>query len=167
MLNYYANLMLNKFKYMYMENFLSNWFSKLITQKPAYLPLSVQNKELLTSDLLKCYTVSDIRLLREVLRLCSEDFSFEELVEFELNISYRLHLILYCENNFKNRIFNVHEFRNLLRNTKSYPICDAILLHVEIHQEQYKKVSTDYSIFQRIVTNRKTIIWETFKKMSA
>jgi hypothetical protein len=146
-----------------MESLISKWFTRFINEKGNYLPLSEQNRQLLTNELAHCYSTSDISLLREVLRLCVEDFTTLQHLEFELNISYRLHLILHCNRNFKNQIFDVYQIRQFYKNTDSYAICDAIALHIEMNRESYQKVVTDYSIFSRMEVNRKFAILEKFQ----
>ena len=111
-----------------MRSFISKWFTWFTTEKSKYLPLSEQNKQLLINELDQCYTTDDIKLLREVLRLCVEDFTFEEHIDFELKIAYRKRLIKYC-----NKIFGI-KFRKTLNTqivSKLILLFGCTLLHVD------------------------------------
>lgn len=138
-----------------MKSFISKWFTRFVTEKSKYLPLSEQNKILLINELEQCYTVNDIKLLREVLRLCAEDFTFDEHLDFELKISYRMQLIKYCNANFGNEIFTIHQIRSLFRNATSISVCNAIMLHVQMNKEWYNHKYSNYSLFEIMNTNSK------------
>lgn len=122
-----------------MNNLLQKWFPKILQEKQLQKSITPQTIELLQRDLNHCFTQEHIFQMREVLRLCYEDFEQEELYNFLFEINYRKRLINWVDKNLPFNRYEIHDIRAAFHNTNSYMVCDAIRLHLQRCKPYYKK----------------------------
>ena len=152
---------------------IQNWFYIIAKTHFRNKPISKTNQHLLQRDLENCLTLDDITTLKEVVKLCHQDFTQEDLLTFVLNINYRKRIIEYCNEFLTKKRYSTLEIRNMLFNTGSYAVCDAIKLHFQKNKDFYlmdyngheKRVSVD--LYQIMIRKQKEIIFEKYKKLES
>lgn len=153
-----------------MKAFFEKWIDIITKDRETGKTISPQSKELLQRDLENCFTTADIKMLREVLRYCKNDFTNDELLTFLLNIDYRRRIIIHSEIVLPKNRYSAAEINSHFKNTLSYPECDAILLHLEKNKKFYTSQFNGFNamqsldVFYRMAENQKAKIWNQYKK---
>lgn len=152
---------------------IQKWFYTIAKTHFRNKPISKSNQILLQRDLENCLSLSDITTIKEVVKLCAQDFEPNDLVTFILNINYRKQLIEYCNEFLTEKRYSTLQIRNMLFNTGSYAVCDAIKLHLQINKHYYltdyngldKKVSVE--IYQIMIRKQKANIFQKYKELES
>lgn len=133
------------------------FFTSFFVQKTKKIPLSIQNKLLITNDLKKCFTVKEIDNLHQILPFYIDIFTTEEFLLFQVEIIYRKQLIQYCEGFLIYNYYPTYIIKFFFRTAQNRKICDAIWLHISKNKTTYQlKYSTDpeLKIFESMFTKR-------------
>lgn len=128
------------------------------------LPLAEQNKQLLRGDLKKCYTLDDILILQRVCTLSARYFTLNELIEFNLEVNYRLHLINLAQEKHGSSIYSTPTIYGLFKAAQSIAECEALILHIEQNAKLYR---SDLTIFYNMFHKRTSALISELYAQSA
>jgi hypothetical protein len=150
---------------------IQKWFYTIVNNHDHDKALSKSNQILLQRDLENCFTLADITTIKEVVKLCAQDFDPNDLITFILNINYRKQLIEYNIFNLPEQRYSTMQLRSMIINTGSYAICDAIKLHVDKNKRFYlmdfngfeKRHSVE--LYYEIIIKQKTKILDKYTQL--
>lgn len=138
-----------------MKNSLTKWFPRMFPISSQKIDLQEQNKLLLRNDLKSCFTIDDICVLQTVCKLCAKDFSIIELMEFNLDVTYRIELIRFSDRFLHLPYYSVPEIAFMFRTAKSAFVCDAILLYLNKNKSKYlTNTRESLAIFESMAAKR-------------
>lgn len=138
-----------------MKNLLTKWFPESFPGALPKIDLQEQNKLLLRNDLKSCYTINQICILQSVCRLCAKDFTVIELIEFNLNVNYRIELIRFSERYLHLPYYSMPEIASMFKRAESAFVCDAILLYIHKNKSKYLTESRQsLAIFESMAAKR-------------
>lgn len=140
------------------RNKLNLLILKRFTKRSSTPAKICKNQELLANGLKICYTIQDVKRVRELFDLYRKDFTTIEALRFNIEILYRKKIIKIMNRNYPiNCKYEVVHLQRFFK-TANYKECDAIMLHINFNQSHYKKRPDGLRIFKEMWANRKDAI---------
>jgi hypothetical protein len=145
------------------RNYLNFLIIEKFTKQSATPAKICKNQELLANGLKLCYTIHDVKLVRELFDIYRKDFTTTEALKFNIEILYRQTIIEIMDKNFPtDERYQVVHVQRFFKNA-NYKQCDAIMLHITYNKDHYIQRLDGLRIFQEMWTNRKFAIIQSIE----
>lgn len=145
------------------RNYLNFLIIEKFTKQSATPAKICKNQELLANGLKPCYTIQDVKRVRELFDIYRKDFTTQEALKFNLEIMYRESIITIMDKNFPtDERYQVVHVQRFFKNA-NYKQCDAIMLHITYNEEYYIQRPDGLRIYKEMWTRRKFAIVQSIE----